>query len=68
VTVMTGETRMTRVTGMTRMTGVTWITRMPNITGIYICQRFEPRSHLTRRLGMIAKVIEVLSRTVVDSD
>ena len=33
------------------------------------CERFEPRSHIKRRLGLIVRVSVVLNRAVVvDSD
>ena len=36
---------------------------------IFICERFEPRSHFKSRLSLIIRVNVVLNRTVVvDSD
>ena len=35
---------------------------------MYLCERFEPRSHFKNRLSSIVRVKVVLNRTVVDSD
>ena len=71
LTGINGMTMTTRVTRMTRVTGVASITRMPCITGMFNCQRFEPRSRLISTkcgLSMIIRVIVLLNRTVVDNN